>query len=129
MSYARPEDVAARLGRSLSDDEVGQVQAFLDDAEIILRSRIADLLDRAAASDTYEALVILVESKAARRVMLNPGGIRQHAESVDDYSQSDTFDTAISSSDTYITDDEWALLGVTASTGGSGSFSMARGYW
>lgn len=127
MAFAGPADVAALLGRSLTSAEDAQVGALLDAAELILRQRITDLVDRAEADDLFFSLVSLVEAKAARRVMLNPGAVRQRSETVDDYTQSETLDTAVSTGDIYIHDDEWQLLGAGSSS--AGSFSMARGYW
>lgn len=126
MAFADPGDVAAFLGRSLTSDEVTQVSALLNAVEVIIRQRIPDLVSRVGVDELYADLVILVEAKAVRRVMLNPTGIRQHSEAVDDFTQSDTFDTAISAGDVYVTDDEWMLLGLGSSS--AGSFSMASGY-
>ena len=126
MAFASAGDVAARLGRTLTSAESSQADAILDDVETIIRSRLGSIEDRVSSDALFLDLVILVEAKAARRVMLNPQGIRQHSEGVDDFQQSDTFDTSISGSDTYLTDDEWALLG--AGSARSGSFSMAVGY-
>lgn len=126
MAYAEPSDVAARLGRELTEAEQGQAFALLDDIEAIIRLRVTNL-DERAGDDLFLPVLIAVEVKAVRRVFLNPSGIRQHSEGVDDFQQSDTFDTAISGSDLYVSDAEWALLGAGASAR-SGSFSMARGY-
>ena len=126
MAFANAGDVAARMGRSFTAAEATQADAVLDDVETIIRSRISDFDSRVSADPMFADLLILVEAKAARRVMLNPQGIRQHSEGVDDFQQSNTFDTSISGSDTYLTDDEWALLG--AGSARSGSFSMAAGY-
>lgn len=126
MSVADVVDVAALLGRSLTEAESNQVQAMLDGVEVILRHRVGDLLDRADTDDLYRSLVVLVEAKAVRRVMMNPGGVRQRSETVDDYTQSETLDTAVSTGDFYVTPDEWQLLGGGSSS--SGSFSMAGGY-
>jgi hypothetical protein len=125
MAFATSSDVAARLGRVLTDAESAQVDAVLDDVETIIRSRVGDF-DVRISDSLFVDLVILVEAKAARRVMLNPLGIRQHSEGVDDFQQSSTFDTSISGSDTYVTEDEWALLGASSSR--SGSFTMAVGF-
>ena len=125
MAFANAGDVAARMGRSFSAAESAQADAILDDVETIIRSRISDF-DSRISDSLFADLLTLVEAKAARRVMLNPLGIRQHSEGVDDFQQSNTFDTSISGSDTYLTDDEWALLGAGSSR--SGSFSMAVGY-
>lgn len=125
MAYAQPQDVATRLGRDLTDAEIVQAVAYLDDVEAEISSRLGDLTGRVTAP-TFLALLVRVEATAAKRVFLNPGGIRQHSESVDDYSQSDTFDTSISTGGLYVSDDEWLLLG--AGSSGSGSFSMLGGY-
>lgn len=125
MAFASSGDVAARMGRSFSSDEAAQADAVLDDVETIIRSRIGDF-DVRITDPLFVDLLVLVEAKAARRVMLNPLGIRQHSEGVDDFQQSSMFDTSISGSDTYLTDDEWALLGASSSR--SGSFTMAVGF-
>lgn len=125
MAFAQPSDVATRLGRELTDAELGQAAAYLDDVEAEIRSRVSDL-DARADDLNFLALVIRVEASAAKRVFMNPGGIRQHSESLDDYSQSDTLDVSISTGSLYVSDDEWRLLLGGSSSGGS--FSMARGY-
>jgi hypothetical protein len=125
MAFASPSDVEARLGRSLTDAEIGQAAAYLDDVEAEIISRLGDITGR-ATDPVFLSLLVRVEASAAKRVFLNPGGIRQHSESVDDYSQSDTYDTSISTGGLYVSDDEWMLLGGGSS--GSGSFSMLMGY-
>lgn len=126
MSIGTPDAVAALLKVTFTEADFAQVGALLDAAELLLRQRVPDLQDRAGADSLFFSLVALVEVKAVRRVMLNPTGARQRSETLDDYTQSETLDTALSSADIYITDDEWRLLGVGASS--AGSFSMARGY-
>ncbi len=125
MAFATPSDVEVRLGRSLTDSETGQAVAYLDDVEAEIAGRLGDLTGK-VTDPVFLALLIRVEASAAKRVFLNPGGIRQHSESVDDYSQSDTYDTSISTGGLYVSDDEWVLLGGGSS--GSGSFSMAVGF-
>jgi hypothetical protein len=125
MAFATPSDVEVRLGRPLVGTEIGQADAYLDDVEAEITSRLGDITGR-ATDPVFLALLIRVEASAAKRVFLNPGGIRQHSESVDDYSQSDTYDTSISTGGLYVSDDEWVLLGGGSS--GSGSFTMLAGY-
>lgn len=126
MSFADTGDVAALLGRTLTASEGSQVVALLDAAETIILQRVPDLISRATSDDLFMSLVLLVEAKSARRVMMNPTGARQRSETLDDYTQSETLDTAISTGDVYITDDEWQLLGVGATS--AATFSMAKGY-
>lgn len=125
MAYAQPGDVEARLGRELTEAEINQAMAYLDDVEAEISSRLGDLSGRVTDA-TFLALLVRIEATAAKRVFLNPGGIRQHSESVDDFSQSDTYDTAISTGGLYVSDAEWVLLG--GGSAGSGSFSMLAGY-
>lgn len=52
MPYATPSDVAARLGRELSEKETGLVSIRLEDAErMILRKIIPDLADKVTDGD------------------------------------------------------------------------------
>jgi hypothetical protein len=127
MAYADPSDVAVRLGRDLTAAEVGQAFAMLDDVEAEIRMRVSDL-DGRTADVNYLALVVRVESAAVKRVLMNPGAVRQHSESLDDYSQSDTIDSAVSTGALYVSDDEWALLDGGGGPASSGAFSMAVGY-
>jgi hypothetical protein len=127
MAYAEPSDVQVRLGRDLTASEVNQAFAMLDDVEAEIRMRVSDLDDR-TADPYYLTLVIRVEAGAVKRVLMNPGAVRQHSESLDDYSQSDTIDSAVSTGALYVSDDEWSLLDGGGGPASSGSFSMAVGY-
>lgn len=125
MSLAGTDDVAVRLGRSLSSAESDQAQAFLDDAEVLIRQRIPDLDARTAADSAFADLVVMVEVRSARRVMQNPDGARTDSVSIDDYQRNRTLDGAISTGEVYISDDEWAqLLGLRT----GGAFQMWVGY-
>jgi hypothetical protein len=125
MAFTSPFDVAVRLGRDLTDAEKLQAQSWLTDVETLIRSRVSDYATRVGDPD-FVALVRLVEVKAVRRVFLNLKGARQHSETIDDFTQSDTFDVTIAGSDLFVTDEEWQLLG--AGSARAGSFSMATGF-
>lgn len=120
MAFAEPSDVAALLGRTFTADETAQAAALIAAVELIITSKVTNL-------GAYAPLIALVEAKAVRRVFLNPGGIRQHSETLDDYTQSDTLDVALSAGDIYVTDEEWALLGVFTGSR-AGSVTMTGGY-
>ena len=51
-----------------------------------------------------------VFAQAVRRIMLNPEGLRQESRTIDDYTESRTFDSAVSASSVGFTDEEWAQL-------------------
>ena len=109
MTIASPEDVAARLGRELSDLEQAQAQALLDDAEALIRRRIPTLSVKAASDDNYEQVVVAVESSAVMRVLRNVSGI--NSESIGDYTIS--FSPYTASGALTITEAEWAQLGAS----------------
>src|SRR5690606_41423625 len=72
MAYATPEDVEARLGRPLEEWERTVVAQRLEDAELILRSRIPDLDERIADGRVSEDAVVMVESEMVMRLVRNP---------------------------------------------------------
>lgn len=111
MAYATPEDVAARLGRELDTDEETLVEARLGDVELILKSRIPDLDDKATESAFYEAVVVLVESEAVLRLIRNPDGYTQETDGNYSY----TISRAVASGKLEILPEEWSLLGYRAS--------------
>lgn len=111
MTYALPNDVETRLGRSLTPEQTTQVQAWLVDVEAEIREKIPNLDDLAADPD-YLQLLIRVECAAVLRVVRNPDG--KMTERIDDYSW--TRDAATASGRLFITDDEWGLLTPDSST-------------
>jgi hypothetical protein len=111
VTYATPDDVAARLGRPLTPEQIIQVQAWLDDIEAEIRSKVPNL-DVLAADPDYLALLIRVECAAVLRVVRNPDG--KMTERIDDYSW--TRDQSTASGSLFLTDDEWGLLTPESST-------------
>ncbi|MDY6054348.1 hypothetical protein [Micrococcus sp.] len=110
MSAVTIQDVEARLGRVLTDSESGQVEAWIQDLDALVASRIPDLVTRGVSSKCDRGVLRFVYAQAIRRLLLNPEGLRQYTESIDDYSLTKTVDSSVSSSALYLTDDEWALL-------------------
>ena len=110
MAYATVSDVEVRYGRTLTTAEAAQVGAWIDDLE-------AEILERIPA---LEALIILgrptlgtlrrVISAAIIRKLQNPSGLRTRTVAIDDYSTTETVDSANSAGYLGLTDDEWSLL-------------------
>ncbi|WP_029135321.1 Gp19/Gp15/Gp42 family protein [Nakamurella lactea] len=126
MAIAQPEEVARRLGREFSASETDQAGALLDDIELEISLRVPDFASRLTNDVAFAEVVGLLEVRAVRRVMLNPLGVRQRSDSVDDHTESETLDPSIASSGLYLTDAEWAMLipGQTAGTvQGSGGYA------
>lgn len=107
MSYATVADVGTRLGRPISDEqEQAQVQAWLDDAEAVILSRIPTLADLVAAGAPTVAALVMVETNAVIRKIRNPEGYT--SETIDDYTY--RYNEQVRRGDIFLTADEWALL-------------------
>lgn len=117
MSAAVLADVAARIGRPLSSDEETQVPTLLEDAELLIKARHSDV------GELDQAMLVLVECRAVLRVLKNPDGRRQ--TSIDDHSW--TTDTALSSGELYISEDEWDMI-APADTTKSDAFTIRPFY-
>ena len=110
MAYATVSDVEVRYGRTLTTAEAAQVSAWIDDLE-------AEILERIPA---LEALILLgrptlgtlkrVISAAIIRKLQNPSGLRTRTVAIDDYSTTETVDSANSAGYLGLTDNEWSLL-------------------
>ena len=110
MAYATVSDVEVRYGRTLTMAEAAQVAAWIDDLEAEILERIPML----------EALIVLgrptagtlkrVISAAIIRKLQNPSGLRTRTVAIDDYSTTETVDSANSAGYLGLTDDEWSLL-------------------
>lgn len=114
MAYATWQDVQDRVGRTLTDLERRQVDAWLDDIEssILAPARVPDLHQLVADGTLLRQTVVKIEAAAVIRVLRNPEG--KLIERIDDYSW--TRDSATSTGQLYLTDDEWAELTPSTAT-------------
>lgn len=111
MSYANVTDVSTRLGRPITlPGEIAQVNAWLNDVELMIRARIPNLDDLVTDDELDPDTVLTVEASAVVRKMQNPEGLRQVTKSVDDGSVTKTRDNALSDGALRILDDEWEML-------------------
>lgn len=107
MTYATRDDVQRRLGRPVTDpNEREQIDAWLEDAEGLIRSQLPGLDDLVDTGRVSQGTVVSVTARAVVRVALNPEGWRQ--VSIDDFHR--TRDQAVSDGQLHITDAEWAEL-------------------
>lgn len=109
MAYASSSDVQDRLGRPLTDDETTQVEALLNDAEVLLTLRIPDLEEQVTAGDIDQALVVMVEANSVVRLIRNPNGYTSET----DGSYSYQLNWRLASGSLEILDSEWSLLGLS----------------
>lgn len=100
MLLATLADVADRLGRDLTDDENRQGMALLEDASAMILDRFPGLAT--APTDASRAVC----RSMVVRVLQNPQGVR--SEQIDDYQR--TIDSARSTGELYISDDEAEML-------------------
>jgi len=108
MAYATPEDVEVRFMRPLDEDEKRVVAARLEDAELLLRSRIPDLDEKVATGVLDQALVVMVEAEMVLRLIRNPDGLVQETDGSYSYSTSQK----VASGLLEVLPREWTLLGV-----------------
>lgn len=121
MATATWQDVQDRFGRTLTEPERLQVDAWLDDIEASILARIPTLTELVASGALLERTVVKIEAAAVIRVLRNPDG--KITERIDDYSW--TRDSSTASGSLYLTDDEWAELTPSAS---SDAFSIPLAY-
>jgi len=100
-------DVAAGW-RPLTAAEVLVADGLIAEAVVLLTVTVPGFDSKDAG------IVRLVVSRMVRRVMKNPDGYRIRNESIDDYSDGGTIDSALSTGELYASTDELAWLGVRA---------------
>jgi hypothetical protein len=118
--YVRPEDVAAGW-RPLTDAEAVTVEGLSAEAMVILGVEVPDL----GAQD--ESVVRLVAAKMIRRVLKNPDGYRIRNESIDDYQDGGTIDSALSTGELYASEKELGWLGVQPASEKKRAFEIRLG--
>jgi len=101
------DDVAAGW-RPLTADEQVTAAGLIAEAVILLTVTVPGF----EAKDP--GIVRLVVSRMVRRVMKNPDGYRIRNESIDDYTEGGTVDSALSTGELYASTDELGWLGVHA---------------
>jgi hypothetical protein len=74
LTYATTDDVADRLGRTLTDEETTLVGVRLNDVERMILRRIPDLADKITANDVDADNVKMVEANVLVRLLKNPDG-------------------------------------------------------
>lgn len=110
MPHATADDVKARLGRPLTDDETSLAEVRIADAERMILRRIPDLEDKILAGDVAEEDVVQVEADAVCRILRNPDGYTSETDGT--YSYAMKWDVA--SGKLEILDSEWKTLGITS---------------
>ena len=108
MAYATTDDIAARLGRSLTPTELQTCSVALDDAAVIIDS-VAPL-----AADNAKEVVscrMVIRSMSAEGQSGVPMGATQGSQSALGYSQSWTISGGGSSGELYLSKADRRILG------------------
>ena len=108
MAYASASDVTARWARTPTEEENTLITVRLEDAERLIRRRVADLDDQISSGSILEEDVIQVEAEAVLRLVRNPEGFM--SESDGNYTYMLRNDIATGRLE--ILPEEWELLGV-----------------
>lgn len=108
MAYAQASDIEDRLGRELDESETRIVETRLEDAEILIRSRIPDLDDQVDSGKIQERAVLLVLAETVLRLIRNIDGYQTETDGNYSY----TIDQRVASGRLSILDEEWSLLGL-----------------
>lgn len=108
MAYATVQDVEARLGRELDEAEAQVVSVRLEDAELILRTRVPDLDERIEDGRILEAAVVMIECEMVLRLVRNLEGYT--AETDGNYSYQ--ISASVASGRLSVLPSEWGLIGI-----------------
>lgn len=109
MAYAGPEDVALRADEEILEESYPRIERLLEDAELIIRSRILDLDSRISTGSLNVETVIMVETNAVLRVLKNPKGFTQETDGNYSYA----INASVASGLLDISDLEWGWLGAS----------------
>lgn len=119
-AFATTDDLEA-VWRSLTDPEVEAATKWLTWASALVRQQFPTIDRRLAAGKADPDLLGFVVVSMVKRVMERPGGVRQRSETLGAYTESETYDTAVSTGALYLSDSEKAILDGP----GGGSFTIA----
>jgi len=120
MVLVTPDDVAVGW-RPLSGAEVLVADGLITEALVLLSVAVPGF-------DSGDSRVArLVVCRMVRRVMKNPDGYRIRNESIDDYSDGGTIDSALSTGELYVSDQELGWLGVKPASAASRAFEIRPG--
>ena len=129
--FADVADVEA-IWRTVTSDEAGTIIARIDLASQMVRDEIPlvgglTVDERVASGDLSDATVRRVVVSMVHRVVSVPGYVRQRSVTVDDGTESVTYDTTVSSGEMFITDREFAALTGRRGRTGQRAFTITPG--
>ncbi|ATN87017.1 head-tail adaptor Ad1 [Mycobacterium phage Anselm] len=108
MAYATANDVVVLWAKEPEPEVMALISRRLEQVERMIKRRIPTLDTKVAASPTFKADLIDIESDAVLRLVRNPEGYISETDGAYTYQLS----TDLSQGKLVILDDEWTTLGV-----------------
>lgn len=115
MAFATTDDIAARLGRELSDSELDRAEWIIPLVQALILE-VAGTAEPNPAPAYYRALCV----EKTINVIENPSGLATESESLGDWSHSQTFQRA-GDAGVFLTDREEQMIRRIANNAASGS--------
>lgn len=119
MPYADIDDVEVYYG-AVGPELEDKVDVLLEQAEAMIRQEVPDLDDRVTDGRSQRVLVVKAEAAMVVRVLRNPGGYINEAQTVGDVTYSYTLSMPAASGLLELTDGDRDDLGVPRRTKGRG---------
>lgn len=108
MAFATADDVVELWAKEPEPEVMALIERRLNQVERMIRRRIPDLDLKAAASATFQADLVDIESDSVLRLVRNPEGYISETDGAYTYQLSE----ALTAGTLTITSDEWTTLGV-----------------
>jgi hypothetical protein len=118
------EDIQAGYEKTITDAQKPLVEERITEAEVVLGNRLGDLVAWANTDQRAEALRIVVR-RMVLRVLRNPDGFTAETEGNYSYQK----DSRVASGTIWVTDEDWALLGLPAKRRRVGSIRIGLPSW
>lgn len=117
--FATVADIETRLGRDLTDPEIGQVSALLTLVTALIADAVGRDDDWAATLSPVPAIVKVVAIEAVVRILQNPSGATSVQEALGEYSHAERYESGGYGYGLYLSKAEELLLRRLYATSGS----------
>lgn len=126
MAYVNSEDVLDGYEGVFDPASMTWLQTKIDEAELLLESRLGPLTDWADTDYRQRALRTVV-ARMVQRVLTNPRGATQQSETTGPFTDQWTLDPRVASGSIWVTTDDWVLLGLSSLVGSQvGTISLGN---
>lgn len=111
-AFASLQQLGARIPGGITSSDEARAQADLDDASTLIREEAGKTWvdDQDEIVEDLPDIIVTLTMRVARRAFENPEGLTQHSESIEGYSESQSFAASSTNSELYLTADERRLV-------------------